>query len=134
MAMRPEIQRWIEQAEYELSVAQIMLETKKHSACVFHCQQAIEMALKAVFMLQHGTEPPRTHSLVSLGEQTNTQQKFDTLFRELTPAYTDARYPDATIESPEVVYGGDRSSRLYNLTVEFFAWIRLELARISKNS
>jgi HEPN domain-containing protein len=132
--MRPEIRTWIDRAEYELDAARVMLEASKHSACVFHCQQAIEMALKALFMLAQGTEPPRTHSLVLLGERTDTLQYFDSLFRELTPAYTDARYPDATVESPEVVYGGVRSTQLYNLTAEFFTWMRSELVKISKNS
>lgn len=132
--IRPEIQKWIDQAERELRAARALLEASEPSICVFHCQQAIEMGLKAVLMMLLEMEPPHVHSLVRLGELTNCLHEFEPLFRELTPAYTDARYPGASEESPDEIYGGERSWRIFEQTTEFFEWLRTEITRLSKNS
>jgi len=125
--MRPEIQRWLSQAEDDLKDAQATAEANRHAATAFHCQQAVEKALKALFMQQRETDAPRSHSLIFLGHETGTLERFGDFLRELTPAYMDTRYPDAAIESPEIIYGGDRARRLLDQTEVFFQWIRLKL-------
>jgi HEPN domain-containing protein len=126
--MREEVRRWISDAEESLKDAQAMIKADRNAATVFHCQQAIEKALKALYMLQHDKDAPRTHSLVFLGNETGTLDRFGDILRELTPAYTDTRYADATVESPELIYGGGRAHRLLDQTESFFKWIRSELA------
>jgi HEPN domain-containing protein len=132
--MRQEIQRWIAQSEEDLINARAMLAAERNAATVFHCQQAVEKVLKAFYMLIRQTDAPRSHSLVFLGHETGTLDTFGDLLRELTPAYTDTRYPDASIESPELIYGGDRAKKLMNQTEKFFQWIRLELDKKSQSS
>lgn len=39
---------WRDQADEELGIARILLAESKHGGCCFHCQQAAEMALKAL--------------------------------------------------------------------------------------
>ena len=129
MPMRPEIQRWIEQAENDLLDARATLKAERYAATAFHCQQAVEKALKALYMLQREEDAPRSHSLVFLGSETGALSRFGDFLRELTPAYIDTRYPDAAIESPEVIYGGDRARRLWEQTEVFFQWIRSELEK-----
>lgn len=126
--MRPEIQRWIEQAESSLEDARVTLRSDRKAATAFHCQQAVEKALKALYMVLHEAEAPRSHSLVFLGQETGAFPSFGDFLRELTPAYMDTRYPDASIESPELIYGGDRAQRLFDHTEAFFLWIRSALA------
>ncbi len=127
--MREEIRRWMEHAENDLDVARVVIAADKRGATAYHCQQAVEKALKALFMVTRNTDAPRTHSLVFLGQETGALQLFGDLLRELTPAYTDTRYPDASVESPEEIYGGNRAQRLFDQTTEFFKWIRSELAK-----
>jgi HEPN domain-containing protein len=132
--MREEIRRWMQQAESDLEVAGVLIAADRHGATAYHCQQAVEKALKALFMVVRNADAPRTHSLVFLGHETGALERFGDLLRELTPAYTDTRYPDASVETPDEIYGGNRAHRLYDQTTEFFTWIRSELEKRLRDS
>lgn len=122
-----EVEVWFNRAVDELDSASILLAGGKHASTVLHCQQSAELALKALWIHKNRGDVPKTHSLVFLGHETDVLANFGELLRELTPAYIDSRYPDAGIEDPETVYGGDRARLLFVATKEFIEWIQLEL-------
>ena len=66
----PEVAEWLEKAGEDLSAARILLGSEEavHGATCFHCQQAVEKALKAA-LVATDTPPPRTHDLVRLCEE-----------------------------------------------------------------
>lgn len=60
-------ERWQAQAEYDLSVAELLYRQSVYRYCVFFCHLALEKQLKAMFIERTGDEdPPRTHDLIEL--------------------------------------------------------------------
>ena len=60
-------ERWQAQAEYDLSVAEMLYRQSVYRYCVFFCHLALEKQLKAMFIERTGFEsPPRTHDLIEL--------------------------------------------------------------------
>ncbi|MBI3921826.1 MAG: HEPN domain-containing protein [Armatimonadetes bacterium] len=90
--------RWLEFARTDLRSAEVLLEEDIYSSAAFHCQQAAEKALKAVFAAK-GTVAPRVHDLVELlGELSKysdvyAQHQDDVAY--LSRFYLPVRYPDA---------------------------------------
>lgn len=60
----PEVKAWLEKAREDLIAAQVLAEHAAHLESVvgFHCQQAVEKALKAM-MVALDMLPPRIHDL-----------------------------------------------------------------------
>jgi HEPN domain-containing protein len=64
-----QLEEWIAKAEADAEVAHELLNLHNENisdAVCFHCQQAVEKYLKALFLLVVTTEPPKTHDLVLL--------------------------------------------------------------------
>jgi HEPN domain-containing protein len=91
------VQYWIELSEYDLKVAESMLEKGHYIYVGFMCHQSVEKMLKAVYVKKHETAPPYIHKLDKLIEladlkESLTEEKSD-LIDELTPLNIQARYP-----------------------------------------
>jgi HEPN domain-containing protein/predicted nucleotidyltransferase len=63
--MRKETGTWLDDARDEYDTANLLADHGRLRAALLHAQQASEKAMKAV-MLERGTRPPRTHSIVDL--------------------------------------------------------------------
>jgi HEPN domain-containing protein len=65
--MKPETQEWLNIADQDLAAATVLVEEHLFAPAIFHCQQAVEKYLKALWVEQH-TEgiPPRIHDLTDL--------------------------------------------------------------------
>ena len=64
--MRPETEAWMEDAEYDLQSAKVMLDSRRYFFVVFMCHLTIEKLLKSVIVERQGLEPPRMHNLFGL--------------------------------------------------------------------
>lgn len=99
--MNQEVKQWIEMAEMDYGVAEHLYETyypKPLEIICYHCQQAVEKALKAVIIAggaQGGM--PKSHDLSFLLNQKKNQvtveEKFYDYADELTPYGVAVRYP-----------------------------------------
>src|SRR5207248_1365448 len=65
MTREADVRDWLARAEEELEVASIIIDSGHLTAGGFHCQQAVEMALKA-YLLAKAASFPRTHELKDL--------------------------------------------------------------------
>jgi len=85
----PTVQKWMDQASYDLETAQAMLDSGRYLYVVFCCQQAVEKMIKAVIAQVSGEMPPRIHNLIQLAERAglepDAQQAL--LMRELSELY-----------------------------------------------
>lgn len=72
------IHYWQDMAGYDLETARAMLATERYLYVGFMCHQAVEKYLKAYYWHSTRQEPPYTHNLLLLAEQSN-----------LTPHLTD---------------------------------------------
>lgn len=94
--MQPQTKRWLEYAQEDLDTAEVTYSGERWSATSLHAQQAAEKALKGLLFERAGTEPPRTHDLVRLAQDTGYPDDRHAKLDELTQSYILSRYPDAT--------------------------------------
>ena len=98
-----EVNEWLQKAERDLLSAQILLGHRPpvlDTAC-FHCQQAVEKALKA-YLIWRGVSFERVHSLTYLLDLCQVQEpQFAALMDKaetLAPYAIEIRYPGAAID------------------------------------
>ena len=96
--MMNSVERWTEQARYDLDTARAMQESGRYLYVVFCCQQAVEKALKAKIVKETNEFPPRIHNLPRLAEVVTLALDDDqaALLRELSNYYIQTRYPEDT--------------------------------------
>ncbi|MGD8240927.1 MAG: HEPN domain-containing protein, partial [Armatimonadota bacterium] len=94
------VQSWMKQAEHDLETARTSFGADIYDACVIQCQQAVEKALKALHIAQHGELAPKTHSLERLAELTGMTDDLDASVYQLGKDYFELRYPDDAGRAP----------------------------------
>jgi len=88
-----EVEKWMEKAEKDLRAAEINLKQGLFEVAAFLAQQAIEKAMKALY-LKRFNKIKKVHDLVILGKDLNLPKKFLKMCKEITAAYIYTRYPD----------------------------------------
>ena len=68
------VKYWLDMANYDLVSAKAMLETRRFLYVGFMCHQVAEKCLKAYYCHRRKTEPPYTHNLLVLAEQSGSIQ------------------------------------------------------------
>jgi HEPN domain-containing protein len=90
------IAHWRKGAWDELTSARLLCDGGQYPAALFHCHLAVEKALKARFMAQHGRDAPLTHDLPQIALQLDRgwtdAEKQD--LADLTAYAIAARYDD----------------------------------------
>jgi HEPN domain-containing protein len=93
--VKQEIARWLERSDMDLQMAEAGLNLGLWPPCVFHCQQAVEKVLKAIWVNQRETEPPRTHNLVDLAAELDLRlEEWDDYLTNLSDQAVASRYVD----------------------------------------
>ncbi len=57
------VDAWLAYGEADLAAARTLYRAGHYMACAFHCHQALEKGLKAVWTHYRGEEPPPIHNL-----------------------------------------------------------------------
>lgn len=123
--MKPETEGWVEVAESDLRAARAVLGEGLFQQTVFHCQQALEKMLKAIWTERHGAGThPRTHNLVRLAAALglDVPARWLDLLVDLTDQVFPSRYPEAGWR-----YNREIAEKYYNETQELCAWLRQAL-------
>ena len=120
------LQYWQDMAVYDLETARAMLSTGRYLYVGFMCHQTVEKSLKAYYWHSILQEPPFTHNLLLLAEQSNLKvhltDEMSKLFARLMPLNIQARYPQDRDELLKVL--DDKVCEdIVKQTEEFFAWI-----------
>jgi HEPN domain-containing protein len=87
---------WLNQADYDLETAKILLEKERNFYAVFMAHLSLEKALKGWFWKKLDTIPPKTHDLTYLIKKIGTKPT-DELFKfivRLNEAHITTRYPE----------------------------------------
>jgi len=126
MDIQEKIQYWLDMAAYDLDTAGAMRTTGRYLYVGFMCHQAVEKSLKAYFWYSIQKEPPYTHNLLVLSEQSNLKQhltdEMNTMLTRLMPLNIQARYPQDKDELLKILNDkvcGD----IVKQTEDFFIWI-----------
>jgi HEPN domain-containing protein len=122
--MSKELNRWVEQARYDLDTARSMLVSKRYLYVLFCCQQAVEKMIKALITQRTQELPPRLHHLMRLAEAAELEvSKERTRFlRELSAYYFQTRYPEEITEMSEQVKV-DTAESVLKETEEVIKWL-----------
>jgi len=123
--VKPETKEWVEVAVSDLRTASVTLREELYGQTVFHCQQAVEKLLKAIWTERHGAGThPRTHNLVKLADRLglDVPPQWRGLLMDLTDQVFPSRYPEAGWR-----YNRAAAEEYYNRTEECFGWLRQEL-------
>lgn len=124
--MKPETERWVQLSDEDVQMAEAALERELYAPCVFHCQQAIEKMLKAVWV-ERAPEgyPPKEHKLVPLARKAQLQmdEKQKAFLEDLSRQYQPTRYADVAVE-----YSRQEAENYYQGTQEILGWLRQQLS------
>ena len=130
--MLDKVEYWLNLADEDVSVAELLLSGKKNLQAGFFCHLIAEKALKAIVANFTNAIPPKTHDLTKLAEQggvlTDLSESQLSLIDELNPLNIEARYPDykANITS---ILTDEKIARIFMETEEFLCWIKQKLGK-----
>ncbi|HEY9868241.1 MAG TPA: HEPN domain-containing protein, partial [Candidatus Obscuribacterales bacterium] len=99
---------WIRVARDDLRIAELLLQQEMFDQCLFHCQQSVEKALKAL-LTWHDEPVPRSHALPDLGAC--CLRLAPSIMPELRASYelarwaVDGRYPPPKSNPSEAAFG-----------------------------
>lgn len=111
--MRREAVFWIREAWADLCSAKVLFGARRWNASAFYSHQAVEKALKSLYIAALRREPPKTHVLTELYREVKRSgvefsPELEERIAELNKFYAVSRYPDAAAGQPyEVVTRGD---------------------------
>jgi len=94
--MEETVKQWVEHAESDLESARALMNSRRNVHALFFCQQAIEKALKAVYVFKKRELPPRIHNLTRLAElaELSADQARIRRLAHFSSFYIQSRYPD----------------------------------------
>lgn len=125
-------EKWIELTDRDMKGAQVLFAAESYVLACYHCQQALEKALKAyIFAVLGKPETDRkfwVHDLVKLARESglNLSPKMQGLLFNLNPFTTEARYEVKQSKTlaqlvPEIC------EQYVSNTEEFVSWIKSKL-------
>lgn len=124
--MRPETSSWWAQAKADLSAAKKNISIDEYSVAVFLSEQAVEKALKALF-IEEKREESRTHDLLELGDDLHIPKELRANLMDLGPEYTVSRYPGAAHGAPYRLYTKEKAELRHKQAREVFGWVKSRL-------
>jgi HEPN domain-containing protein len=118
------VERWVEQARYDLDTARAMLNSSRYLYVLFCCQQAVEKTIKAIIAKQSNEFPPRIHALIRLAEVAALEltEERAQLLRELSNYYIQTRYPEE-IPAMSGKISESQTSQILEQTEEMMKWL-----------
>ena|SRR3989344_3836374 len=122
--MTMDAKSWLSEAHAKRKDAEAALQCKRFSAACFWSQQAAELGLKAVFLLQKNETPPRVHDLIMLANQVHAPAAIKEASMVLNPAYTSARYIDVTTKPPSKYYKKKDAELALDKSKEVLEWCK----------
>ena len=122
--MQDDIGPWVILSDGDLRAAEVLLASEQIQAVSFHCQQAVEKRLKALYVQTKGEMPPRTHTLPRIAAEIGLEadEAMRAFLVELTYGYIAYRYPTLDGALPEAQYEED-AERLLARTKEAVEWL-----------
>lgn len=107
-----------------------MLESKRYLYVGFMCNQVIEKMFKAYYVKTKNEQPPYTHKLIRLAEESNLYKIMSEDQKDfldvVSPLNIEARYPTQKRELFEVL-NEEKCEDIINRTEEMMKWIKEKL-------
>lgn len=122
MTCNPE--EWYKQADFDIAAAINMSKSTTYPYAVFFCQQAIEKALKGLYVKKFKRQPEKIHSLVAIAVKLDITipNSISSTIQFLNAASVSIRYPP-DIEELLEIYSKDRVYDIIKRSEEVLEWI-----------
>ena len=121
------IEYWKDLSEYDLETAKAMLESKRYLYVGFMCNQALEKIFKAYYIKINKKQPPYTHKLIRLAEESNLYKKMSEYHKDfldtISPLNIEARYPTQKKQLFESL-SKEKCKEIINETEAIVLWIK----------
>lgn len=130
---KQDAERWLRQAEHDLTIAETHLRSGAYSDCCFMSEQTAQKAMKA-FLFAQGERAVLSHSIASMVKRA---LPFDGAFQPLLEKagvldqyYIPTRYPDALADPavPFESYTREQASRAVTVAREIVEFVKPKLA------
>ena len=122
MKARNDIQVWWKQASRDFISARNSLQSKDYYVCALLCQQVVEKALKYLHLWKR-KELLRIHDLVKLAKEINAPPNILQKCSEISPVYTEVRYPEGN-ELPASKVNKQEAEYILKLSKEILQWVK----------
>jgi len=122
--MKPQAEAWLKLAAEDMKMAEAAWGFQYYSACISHCEQAIEKVLKGG-LVEKGIEFRKTHDLPVLVDKLGLiLDAMDMNFlAKLTEQYLPSRYGDVHIE-----YSPEMAENYFVTTKRIYGWLLQRLS------
>ena len=130
MTIEEQAQELMAQGNEDLRAARENNARGYHYVAVFLAQQAAEKYLKALYLVQFQTTPPRTHNLERLAADLGAPEQIVALGKPLTEDYVRSRYVNATGVAPFKVFDSNVAQERIEQAEQIRDWVRQQLERL----
>lgn len=116
--------KWWQQAVHDFEVARSLEAQGYWDTCALMCQQAIELAIKALWIDAKDAEmPPKTHWVGQMAVELGAPDDLVTSANKLVGDYISSRYPDTGLGDPRDIYTADHARDRIARAERVLAWI-----------
>ena len=126
--------RWLTQAYHDLDAAKKNQAIELYDVALVLCQQALEKALKALYIAQTGQFPPRIHSLERLADLTQMRPQLEQALLDLEDFYIRLRYPDFSGPLPYELAEPADVAQAVSLTEQALLTVEQEIEKLPRSS
>jgi len=121
-----EVKNWWRQAKRDLKTAKDNIDTKNYYASSFYSQQAVEKALKALYIRKF-KKLLKVHDIVFLAEKLKLPDNLIEACDKLNPVYVESRYPDVSGILPIYSYKKEDAIEDLKIAKKVLKWIKEKL-------
>ncbi len=129
LTLKEHIQYWVESAENDLSVADVLFNSGKYDWCLFIGHLVIEKILKALFVQKNNElTPPKIHNLLKLVQLSDIKlNKEQQLFLEIVNNFNiEGRYPEIKNEFYKTA-NKEFTNIHYSKIKECYHWLKSQI-------
>ncbi len=118
--------RWMDQARHDLENARKNFKIRVYDVAIVSCEQALEKALKALYIAQKHEFAPRTHEITFFADETQMRPLLDATLLKLQDLYFLLRYPEPEGPMPFALATREDAQNIIKLTASALPMIQAE--------
>ena len=127
--------KWWQQAKHDIEVAYGLAANGHWDACALMCQQAVELAVKALWMDRHQVEmPPKTHWVARMAVDLGAPKDVVESANRLVGDYISSRYPDTGLGIPGEIYTDEHAKDRIAKAEMVLAWTEEQWEQTDESS
>lgn len=128
MTIQEQVEYWIELAEQDLPVAESLLKNGHYMWCLYIGHLILEKILKAKYVKDNESTPPKVHDLLKLAKATklNLSKDIEEFLSKVTDFNIEARYTDYKTKFYKLCSKEFTESNFSKIK-ETYEWLKKEL-------